>query len=128
MTAVALGAQVIEKHVTLDKTLPGPDHQASATVEEFSELVRCARDVEKCMGQSHKRFSEEESEIARAARKSIVLVRDMSIGEVLRPGDICYRRPGTGMLPTDTEKIIGRSLARDVCANRVLKREDVIWD
>lgn len=127
IAAVALGAQVIEKHVTLDKSLPGPDHKASATVGEFASLVRSVRNVEKCFGLAEKKFSEAEREISLVARKSIVVVRDMEKGEILCQDDICYRRPGTGLLPTEREAVLGRPLARAVAANRVLKREDIVW-
>jgi len=127
IAAVALGAQVVEKHVTLDRSLPGPDHKASATVDEFASLVQSVRCVEMCLGDNEKHFSAVEREIAHVARKSIVTVRDMRAGEVLSLRDICFKRPGTGLLPTERDSIIGRPLARAVQANRVLKREDIAW-
>lgn len=125
IAAVALGAAVIEKHVTLDRSLPGPDHKASATVDEFAKLVCAIREVELCLGRSEKRFSNGEQEIARVARKSIVAKRDLQPGEILTQADICYRRPGTGFLPTEKCLVLGKRVTRAIRANRVIHPEDL---
>lgn len=123
LAAVALGACVIEKHVTLDKSLPGPDHAASSSVEEFSDLIHSIRKVEACLGGKEKIFSPAEQEIVRVARKSIVAKRVLNPGETITPDDICFRRPGTGYLPIDQENVIGRIVAVRVEENRVIKPE-----
>jgi len=128
IAAVALGASVIEKHVTLDKTLQGPDHKASATIAEFASLVKNLRHVEECLGVKEKYFSDHEQEIARVARKSIVSARDIQPGEVLTNDKICYRRPGTGFLPIELDKILGRVVKETIESNRVIRREHLQWD
>ena len=127
IAAVALGAQIIEKHVTLDKTMPGPDHQASATVKEFASLTHSIRDVQKCLGGSEKQFSDGERDVMKAARKSIVVLRNMKKGETLSSDDICFKRPGTGLLPTERDVVIGLRLSNDVGENRVLRFQDIDW-
>ncbi len=127
--AVALGAKVVEKHVTLDKRLPGPDHRASATVEEFGFLVDGVRKIEAAMlGGTEKNFSVDEREIAAVARKSIVLRMSKKKGEILTLDDLCFRRPGTGISPMERDSIVGKVLAKSVEENRVLKIEDLIWE
>ncbi len=128
IAAVALGATIIEKHVTLDKNLPGPDHKASATISEFTSLVKSIRRVEECLGVSEKSFSSEEEEIARVARKSIVATRNIQPGEILKGEDICFKRPGTGFLPTELENVLGRVVKKRIESNRIIRREHLQWD
>jgi N,N'-diacetyllegionaminate synthase len=123
LTAVAMGASIIEKHVTLDKTLPGPDHQASSTIEEFDELVKSIRRVEKIKGTRVKKLSLQEKEIASMARKSIVSKRDILPGEIIKEEDICYKRPGTGFLPTEKQLVVGKKVATKIEADRVIQRK-----
>jgi len=123
--AVALGAAVLEKHVTLDRDLPGPDHKASATIVEFAELVAAIRRLEKAIGKADKSFGEAEVEIRRMARKSITARRDLSAGDTLTRDDICYKRPGTGISPMETDSVVGRKMARSVSADRVLTPGDL---
>lgn len=125
IAAVALGAVVIEKHVTLDKNMPGPDHKASATVEQFAALVRDIRDVEKMMGQSQKIFTEKELEIKKAARKSIVSTRDLPVGHIITTEDITYKRPGFGFAPMDRNLVIGKTVIQHIEANRVIRKESI---
>lgn len=123
IAAVAMGASMIEKHVTLDKKLPGPDHKASITIEEFEELVNSIRKVEKMLGTKQKSFSKEELEIKTAVRKSLVAVKDLPVGHILTDDDICFKRPGTGISPINKELFIGKRLKTPVKMNRVLKEE-----
>jgi N,N'-diacetyllegionaminate synthase len=125
LAAVAIGASVIEKHVTLDRNMPGPDHKASATVKEFSNLVRDIRNVEIALGSKYKKLSVDEVNVSKAARKSIVSNRNILKGEVIQNNDICYKRPGTGFLPTDIELVVGRVAMNDIKKNRVIKRSDI---
>ncbi len=127
IVSAALGARIIEKHVTLDKSMPGPDHKASATIEEFEQLVKSIRNVELCLGSKDRVFTEDEIEIAKVARKSIILLRDMDAGEVIQANDIAFRRPGTGISPIEKNNIIGKKLSNPVMANRVLQRKDIVW-
>jgi N-acetylneuraminate synthase/N,N'-diacetyllegionaminate synthase len=95
--AVALGSSVIEKHLTLDKQLPGPDHAASANPDEFGAYVAAIRKTEVMLGTSNKRRVEGEDEVALAARRSHHAARDLAAGEVLSTSDTKLLRPATGV-------------------------------
>lgn len=125
IAAVALGAKVIEKHVTFDKNAVGPDHQASLTVEEFASLVHSIREVEKMMGSIEKVFSEDELEIKKSARKSIVSTRDLEVGHVITREDICFKRPGFGFRPIELNLIIGKKVLNRIEADRVILNENL---
>jgi sialic acid synthase SpsE len=110
LAAAALGACVIEKHFTLDKTMSGPDHSASSTPKEFTELVKAVRIVERALGDGIKRICRSEMEMRVVSRKSIVASVALPIGHVLLERDLTYRRPGTGISPMQYPTLIGRSL------------------
>jgi len=114
IAAVSLGASIIEKHLTLDRTLPGPDHYASLEPREFEELVRAIRTVEESLGSSRKSPSSMEVEMRVAARKSVVAARDLPAGVLLSPDDMLVKRPGTGIAPKFLEELVGRSVIRPV--------------
>lgn len=123
IAAVAMGASMVEKHVTLDKSLPGPDHKASITVEELASLVSSIRNVEKAMGVTDRTFSDAQREISRVARKSIIARHKIKNGDIITEQDICYKRPGTGFLPIEKDKVIGKTALCDIDADRVIKAE-----
>ena len=123
IAAVALGASVIEKHVTLDKSLPGPDHKASITIDELASLVSSIRHVEQAIGRPERMFSDAQREISRVARKSIVSKHAIKKGDVITQEDICFKRPGIGFLPMETDKVIGKTALCDIEADRVIKAE-----
>lgn len=125
IAAVALGACVIEKHVTTDKELPGPDHKASITIEEFAELVRSIRNVEKVLGKPDKVLSVTEAGVKSMARKSIVAKCDLDIGHIITDEDLCYKRPGTGVLPIFKDKVIGKKVIKRIEADRVIHLENL---
>jgi len=125
LAAVALGASVLEKHVTLDQAMPGPDHKASATIEEFCALVASVRRVEAVLGSPAKTFSAAEDDIRWMARKSIVAARDIAAGSVISSVDIVFKRPGTGLSPLLRDTIVGRRATRDLAADRVIHPEDI---
>lgn len=125
IAAVALGARVVEKHVTLDKSLPGPDHKASATVDEFAQLVKSIRQVEKLMGSNEKLFTQVEKDIKKVARKSIVAKRTIEAGEIVKLEDICFKRPGIGYLPIEQNLVVGRKAKVKISENRVIKPSDI---
>ncbi|OFX23163.1 MAG: hypothetical protein A2033_15475 [Bacteroidetes bacterium GWA2_31_9] len=126
IAAVALGATLIEKHVTLDKSWEGPDHQASSSIEEFADLVKSIRKVDLLMGIKDKVFTEKELEIKKAARKSIVTTHNLKKGDVIMREDICFKRPGIGISPIFVNELIGRVIKNDIDENRVVKEEDLI--
>jgi N,N'-diacetyllegionaminate synthase len=123
LAAAALGAAIIEKHLTLDRTLPGPDHAASLEPDEFGQLVRGIRMVEAALGSGEKRPTEAEIEIAAAARRSIVAARALHEGQTLSNADVMLRRPGTGLPPTMLQRILGRRAARPIAAGAPLREE-----
>lgn len=107
IAAVALGACVIEKHVTLDKSLVGPDHVASLTPHQFKEMVSSIRDVEKAMGDGLKRPTSGELENLLAVRKSIVASKRINVGDYFSSENLTVKRPGSGISPMHWDDVIG---------------------
>jgi N,N'-diacetyllegionaminate synthase len=107
LAAVALGAKVIEKHFTLDRSLPGPDHAASLEPDELSALVRGIRRIEHALGQPEKRCTASEAANVAVARKSIVAACPIVAGEVFSDANLTAKRPGTGMSPMRWDEVIG---------------------
>jgi len=114
VAAVAMGAKIIEKHFTLDKKLPGPDHKASLEPDELKEMVKAIRNIEKALGDGIKRPNKSEVEIMKVVRKSLIANRDIRAGEVIKESDIAVKRPGTGILPKFKNIIIGMKLINDI--------------
>ncbi len=108
IAAVALGAKVIEKHFTLDRELPGPDHRASLEPDELTAMMDGIRTVERAMGDGRKRPVASEMQTAKVARKSIVAGRDIAAGEVIDRDALAIKRPGTGLPPTALDLVVGR--------------------
>ncbi|MBD5175374.1 MAG: N-acetylneuraminate synthase [Bacteroidales bacterium] len=113
VAAVGRGACVIEKHFTLDKTLPGPDHRASLEPAELKELVDAVRRAETALGDGCKQAAEAERPNIAIARKSIVAARPISAGEVLTEENITVKRPGNGISPMLWDSVIGTRAVRD---------------
>ncbi len=122
--AVALGACMIEKHFTIDRNLPGPDHRFSSDPAEFRSLVDAVRTMEKSLGSPELRPASSESLGRRDYRLSCVSVRDLQAGSRLSAADIAFRRPGSGFPPKDLDRLIGRVLAKDVPLGHVFSSED----
>ena len=123
--AVAMGAQVIEKHFTLDRTLPGPDHQASLEPAELSALVQQVRAAESALGSPIKGPVAAELEVRVAARRSVTLARDLVAGAVLSAADLTLQRPGNGIAPVDLEQVLGRRLKAAARAGHTLQWGDL---
>jgi len=114
IAAVALGAKIIEKHFTLDKTLPGPDHVASLEPNELKDMVVAIRNIELATsGDGEKNPSESETKNIAIARKSIHLNKNLQKGHVLTDEDLIPLRPGDGISPMEWEKVIGKKLIAD---------------
>lgn len=113
IAAAALGASVIEKHFTLDKSLPGPDHRASLDPAELAEMVRAVRNIEKALGTGDKVVAESERPNIEVARKSIVAARDIKRGEVFTEENITVKRPGNGVSPMLWDDVIGQVAVKD---------------
>ena len=107
IAAVALGATVIEKHFTLDRTLPGPDHAASLESDELKAMVTAIRNIEQAMGDDIKRSSKSEKKNIPLVRRSIVAKKSISEGEILSEENLGVKRPGTGLSPMLWDELIG---------------------
>jgi N,N'-diacetyllegionaminate synthase len=126
VAAVALGATVIEKHITLDKALPGPDHQASADPAEFATLVRAIRTTEASLGNGCKIPAARELEVRALVRRSLFAARDLPAGTALSADDVIALRPGTGISPSMLPSLINRHLRGAIAKNTILRHEDFI--
>ena len=113
IAAVALGAKIIEKHITLDKNLKGPDHKASTEPPEFKKLVESIRNVEKILGKKEKFANSSELENSFLVRKSIVASKNIKKGELLSSSNLTTKRPGKGLSPMLWHEIIGRKASKN---------------
>lgn len=113
IAAVALGASMIEKHFTLDKSMGGPDHKASLEPQELKDMVTAIRNIEKALGDGIKRPSDSEKKNRTIARKSIVAAQKIKKGEILTEKNITTKRPGTGISPMRWNEVVGKSAAKD---------------
>jgi N,N'-diacetyllegionaminate synthase len=126
IAAVALGATVIEKHFTLDRTLPGPDHAASLDATELAAMVRSIRGIEVAMGDGVKRPTAEELPVRALVRRSVACARMLEPSHVLRAEDLQMMRPGTGIPPADLHKVVGHTLRRQKLPGELLAWEDFL--
>ena len=113
IAAVALGASVIEKHFTLDKTMEGPDHKASLEPEELKAMVQAIRHIEQALGTGHKTISESERKNIEIARKSIVAACPIKAGELLTEENLTVKRPGSGISPMRWNEVVGTFAVKD---------------
>ena len=121
IAAVALGATVIEKHFTMDRSLPGPDHQASLEPDELKAMVHAIRNIEKALGDGIKRPSPSELKNKPIARKSLVAAIAIRAGECFTGTNLTVKRPGTGISPMRWDEIIGCSAKRDFEADELIE-------
>lgn len=122
-TARLLGAEIIEKHFTLDKTLPGNDHYHAGDPDDFSKAIKNFSLLEEILGQEEKTVLPCELVPRREARRSLVLIRDMKKGEIIHAEDLIAKRPGTGISPANQNIVIGRVLLKDCKEDTILT-----WD
>lgn len=120
IAAVALGATIIEKHFTLDRKLPGPDHQASLEPAELSAMVAAIRNVEVALGDGIKRPTPSEAQNKPVARKSLVASRAIRAGEKFTAENLTAKRPGTGISPMRWDEIIGKKAQRNYAADELI--------
>jgi len=121
IAAVARGATVIEKHFTLDRTLPGPDHPASLEPGELSHMVSAIRHVEAGLGSARKLPAPAERPNRAVARRSVVARRPIFAGEVLTLDMLACKRPGTGLSPMDIWSLVGRKASRDFAVDEQIE-------
>jgi sialic acid synthase SpsE len=124
--AVALGATVIEKHVTLDRSMEGPDHSASIEPDELKAMIEAIRNVEAMLGDGVKAPRASELEARRLVRRGLKAARDLSPGTVLAADDIAILRPATGLPPGDLQTAIGARLSRALPAGAPITAQDLV--
>ena len=113
IAAVALGAEVIEKHLTLDKNMEGPDHKASLEPKELKQMVKAIRNIEKSLGNGIKKPSLSESKNINIARKSLVAIKSIKKGEIFSEKNVEIKRPGNGISPMRWDEVIGKTANKD---------------
>jgi N,N'-diacetyllegionaminate synthase len=123
--AVAMGATVIEKHFTLDKTLPGPDHAASLEPDELKALVQSIRDVESAKGDGIKAPTASELPVRALVRRSVTSVRDIAAGAAIGPSDVALLRPGTGIPPAEFKEVLGKRARNAIPAGQTVQWTDL---
>ncbi len=121
IAAVALGATIIEKHFTLDRTMPGPDHAASLEPEELKAMVATIRNIEKALGDGVKKPSPSETKNIPIARKSIIAKKPIKKGEAFSEDSLTVKRPGTGISPMEWDNVVGKTATHDYEMDEVIK-------
>lgn len=125
VAATTLGAEFIEKHITLNRGMKGPDHKASMPPQEFKEYVNYIRNTEKLLGDGIKRPTKKEELTMKEARRSILASRDLKIGTIIDKNMLTYKRPGYGIKPELAYILIGRELKRDLLKDEVIQWNDI---
>lgn len=120
IAAVALGAKIIEKHFTLDKTMVGPDHKASLEPDELKTMVRSIRNIEKALGNGVKKPSPSENKNIAIARKSIVALKDIQAGDYFSEHNLAIKRPGNGINPMRWDELIGTTAKKNYSADDLI--------
>lgn len=125
IAAVAMGACVIEKHITLDRTMKGGDHKFSLEPDELKQMVKSIRNIEKAMEYYPKQILPEEARFRQKLAKSVVTRRAMKKGEILTEEDLDYKSPGNGVPPTLLQKLLGKPLLTDLTEESAIRLSDV---
>ena len=127
IASVSLGAKIIERHFTLDRTMKGGDHAASLEPQGFKKMVRDIRNIEKAMGSHEKEVQESEAPIFKKLSKSIVSAINIGKGEIITPDKITTKGPGTGISPMKINSLIGKTVNVDIPADSVILEENINW-
>ncbi|WP_301199171.1 N-acetylneuraminate synthase [Plebeiibacterium marinum] len=125
IAAAALGATLIEKHFTLDRNMPGPDHKASIEPCELKSMVDAIRNIEQALGDGNKKPSASEIKNIQVARKSIHVNKELEKRHILREQDLEMKRPGDGISPMKMDEVIGKTLKKTIGKGSILKWEDI---
>jgi len=123
--AVAMGAKIIEKHFTLNKNLPGPDHKASLEPNELQEMVKVIRDVKKALGSDIKKPTKSEEKIKKFVRKSIIAKVDIPRDTKILRDMLIIKRPGTGIAPKFLNEVINKAAKKNIKKDQLITREDI---
>jgi N,N'-diacetyllegionaminate synthase len=123
--AVTLGACVLEKHFTINRTLPGPDHKASLEPDELTKMIKYIREVEIAMGSYEKIPTKSEIKIKDIIRKSIVSATTITKGTIIKKEHLTIKRPGTGIQPFEMEKLIGKQTKKTIKNNTIITWDDI---
>ena len=123
--ATTLGAVVIEKHFTLDRNLPGPDHKASLEQDELKKMVTEIRNVEKALGGFEKKPTDSEKKIMKNVRKSIVAKKNIKKGEIMRREMLEFKRPANGINPKEIDNIVGKKTKRNIQKDKLILKDDI---
>lgn len=126
VSAVAMGAKVIEKHFTLDRRLPGPDHLASLEFDDLEAMIQQIRQLESCLGDGKKEPRPNELPIRDLVRRSVTIVTDKVVGDVIQTEDLGILRPGTGIAPKHLQEVLGRRLKVSKKVGEVLMWQDLV--
>ena len=121
IAAVALGAEVIEKHFTLDRNMEGPDHKASLVPNELKDMVFAIRNIEKSLGSGIKKASKSELKNKPIARKSLIAVKEIKKGELFTEKNIGIKRPGNGISPMRWDEVIGKISNKEYCVDDLIE-------
>ncbi len=125
VAAVALGAGVIEKHLTLDKSRIGMDNGMATEPPEFSTLVHKCRDIQIAMGSKERILIQQELDQRKNMRRSIIATRDIAVGEIIRESDLGAKRPGTGIPPNQINEVVNKTARKDIPADTLILPEDI---
>ena len=128
VAAVALGACVIEKHITLDKEMDGPDHKASMETSAFKQYVQAIRNTEKLLGDGIKRPTFREKSIMKDVRRSIIASMDIPKGTLINEQMLAYKRPGTGISPKLASIVVGKRTSRDIQKEELINWQDILGE
>lgn len=121
IAAVAMGAEIIEKHFTLDRSLPGPDHVASLEPQELKAMTDAIRNIEKAIGTGLKKVTASEQKNIAIARKSIIAARNIKAGELFTDENLTAKRPGNGISPMRWDEVIGKTAKRDFAEDELIE-------
>jgi N,N'-diacetyllegionaminate synthase len=127
LASVAFGAVIVEKHFTLDCSLPGPDHSSSIEPLEFTELVNGIRNIERSLGSWEKAPTQAEHKNINEMRRSIVAVETLEVGTIIQKKHLAFKRPATGLSPKRLNEIIGKKVATVIHADTPVHEENIEW-
>lgn len=125
--SVAIGAEIVEKHFTLDKNMPGPDHSSSLIPSEFKELVKGIREIEIAMGDGLKIPTESESKNIFGMKRSIVALNDLKEGDIIDKNNIGFKRPANGLSPNYYKNLLGKKVSKNIKQDDPLQFDSIVW-